>query len=73
MQIEDSVYVQFLRLKALDWSDKGIMRELALTRAGLEVAMARLLGERETQREPEPIDDHDFPETRSDAAAWGDA
>ena len=60
LQIEDSVYVQFLRLKALDWSDKGIMRELGLTRAGLEVAMARLLEERVSQREPELIEDDDF-------------
>ncbi|RPJ52440.1 MAG: hypothetical protein EHM21_00105 [Chloroflexi bacterium] len=64
LQLDDSVYVQFLRLKALDWSDKGIMRELGLTRAGLEVAMARLRDERASQREPELIEDDDFPSLR---------
>jgi hypothetical protein len=57
--IDDTLYVQFLRLKALDWSDKGIMRELGLSRAGLEVAQAKLMAERQEQHEPEPDDEGD--------------
>src|SRR5262249_1693558 len=49
--IDEDVYTQYLRLKVLDWSDKGIMRELGMTRPALEVANARLMNEREVSRE----------------------
>ena len=59
VEIDETVYLQFLRLKARDWSDKGIMRELGLSRAGLEVAMARLLAERVEEPGPEPEEGED--------------
>jgi hypothetical protein len=78
--LDDAVYQEFLRLKVLDWSDKGIMRHLGLTRAALEVANAKLAQERAAAREAyadvkEPLDEDD--EARAEAQgyplpAWDD-
>jgi hypothetical protein len=72
IEIDDALYSQFLRYKAMDWSDKGIMRELGLSRAGLEVAMARLMAERLEASEPEmDEDDEDEGETYGSPASPG--
>ena len=63
--LDDDVYQEFLRLKVLDWSDKGIMRQLGLTRAALEVANAKLMAERQAAREEREEEDAE-PMSRQD-------
>jgi hypothetical protein len=79
--LDDDVYKEYLRLKVLDWSDKGIMRQLGLTRAALEVANAKLAQERAAAREePEEVEEVEEPaagrdaydEVLAEAARWAE-